>query len=70
VGVTLWSVDSQASSEIHTRFFWHLENGSPLAVALCQAKLELLSTAEEDEDLEHFRHPFFWAPFVIFGDGR
>jgi CHAT domain-containing protein len=70
VGVTLWSVDSQASSEVNTRFFRHLKTGKPVADALRQAKLDLLGAAEEDEDLEHFRHPFFWAPFVMFGDGR
>ena len=69
VGVTLWSVDSQASYEINTRFFQHLKEGKPIADALRQAKLNLLAAAEEDEDLEHFRHPFFWAPFVVFGDG-
>lgn len=30
--------------------------------------MELLAVAEDDEDKEHFRHPFFWAPFVVFGD--
>ena len=70
VGVTLWSVDSLASSEINIRLFRHLKDGKPVADALRQAKLDLLKEAEEDEDLEHFRHPFFWAPFVVFGDGR
>jgi len=22
-----------------------------------------------DKDLEMYQHPFFWAPFMIFGDG-
>ncbi len=70
VEVTLWSVDAQASYQINPRFFRHLKDGLPLAAALRQAKLDLLAEAEEDEDLEHFRHPFFWAPFVVFGDGR
>ena len=70
VGVTLWSVDSKASSEINTRFFRHLKVGKNLANALRQVKLDLLVEAEKDSDLEHFRHPFFWAPFVVFGDGR
>ena len=70
VGITLWSVDSNASAEINIRFFRHLKAGTNFADALRQAKLDLLAEAEEDSDLEHFRHPFFWAPFVVFGDAR
>jgi CHAT domain-containing protein len=70
VSVTLWKVESKAASEIYTRFFEHLHTGDSLAVALQQAKLTLLNEAEEDSDLKLFRHPFFWAPFVVFGDGR
>ncbi len=65
VGVTLWPVFEQASSELNTRFFKRLKAGDSLAVALQEAKKELL-----DEDDELLRHPVFWTPFVVFGDGR
>ncbi|MCP4344236.1 MAG: CHAT domain-containing protein [Desulfobacterales bacterium] len=68
VNVTLWSVDANASYEINTRMFRHIKAGKPIADALRQAKLDLIAEAEEDEDMEHFRHPFFWSPFVVFGD--
>jgi len=63
VEVTLWSVASKAAYQVNTRFFTHLNTGQPLAKALRQAKLELIKD-------EFYRHPFFWAPFVVFGDGR
>jgi len=63
VEVTLWSVASKAAYQVNTRFFTHLKAGQPLAEALRQAKLELI----EGQD---YRHPFFWSPFVVFGDGR
>ncbi|MCP4344237.1 MAG: tetratricopeptide repeat protein [Desulfobacterales bacterium] len=68
VSVTLWSVDDKASQELNTRLFKRLKAGQGVAEALRQAKLDLIAEAEEDEDMEHFRHPFFWAPFVVFGD--
>ncbi|MCP4344235.1 MAG: tetratricopeptide repeat protein [Desulfobacterales bacterium] len=69
VTVTLWSVDATASYEINTRMFRHIKSGKSIADALRQAKLDLIVEAEEDEDMEHMKHPFFWAPFVVFGDG-
>ncbi|MCP4344233.1 MAG: tetratricopeptide repeat protein [Desulfobacterales bacterium] len=69
VSATLWSVDSYASSEINIRMFRYIKSGISIADALRRAKLDLLSEFEDDEDMEHLKHPFFWAPFVIFGDG-
>jgi len=40
-----------------------MQPGKKKAEILRQAKLELI----EDE---FYRHPFFWSPFVVFGDGR
>ncbi len=62
VEVTLWPVFENASYELNTRFFTHLQAGSSLADAMRQAKLELL----EDDLLSH---PAFWTPFALFGDG-
>ncbi len=59
VEVTLWTVFTGASQKLNTHFFERLKAGDSLTIALQKAKLEML-----DE------HPVFWAPFVVFGDGR
>jgi tetratricopeptide (TPR) repeat protein len=64
VAVTLWSVESLASQQLGIHFFTQLKNKQPLAKGLRQAKLAML-----ENDKSHSRHPYFWAGFVVFGDG-
>jgi len=64
VAVTLWSVESLASKQLGIHFFTQLKNKQPLAKGLRQAKLAMLKN-----DKSHYRHPYFWAGFVVFGDG-
>jgi CHAT domain-containing protein len=64
VAVTLWSVESLASKQLGIHFFTQLKNKQPLAKGLQQAKLAMLKN-----DKSHYRHPYFWAGFVVFGDG-
>lgn len=59
---SLWSVNDQASSELVSGFYRQLlEPGVSKAIALQEAQLELL------EDLR-YRHPGYWAPFVLIGN--
>jgi CHAT domain-containing protein len=62
--VTLWSVESQASKQLGINLFTQLKNKQPKAKGLQQAKLAMLKN-----DKSHSRHPYFWAGFVVFGDG-
>jgi len=64
VAVTLWSVESLASQQLGIHLFTQLKNKQPLAKGLQQAKLAMLKN-----DKSHSRHPYFWAGFVVFGDG-
>jgi CHAT domain-containing protein/tetratricopeptide (TPR) repeat protein len=63
--VNLWSVESQSAKRLNTGFYRYLTEGENRAQALRLSKLHFIHN--EKEDL--LRHPFFWAPSVIFGDG-
>jgi tetratricopeptide (TPR) repeat protein/CHAT domain-containing protein len=65
ISVTLWQVDDAAAPQITPRFFSGMSAaGLSPAEALRRAKLALLQSPEA-----RFRHPYAWAPGVIFGDG-
>jgi len=61
---SLWPISDQASQEIFPLFYSFLEdNGEPSvkARALQMAQLTLMK-----KDI--FRHPFYWAPFILVGN--
>jgi CHAT domain-containing protein/tetratricopeptide (TPR) repeat protein len=75
--VSQWKVESASTTDLMLAFYGNLRAGSnPLnaqqrfalrsmskAEALRQASLTLLHT-------EKYRHPFYWAGFIIIGDGN
>lgn len=66
IAVTLWSVESLSAKELDIGLFEALKAGESPAQALRTIKLRML----RGEKGELYRHPYFWAPFVLFGDGR
>lgn len=56
--MSLWAVDDHATAEFMQHFYTHLQAGVGAAAALRQAQCQLLATQP---------HPFFWAPFILFG---
>jgi len=44
------------------RFYRHLTAGRRMAVALAEAQRELIATPDT-------AHPFYWAGFVLVGEG-
>jgi tetratricopeptide (TPR) repeat protein len=66
ISVTLWSVESGSAKTLSTGLFRELKEGKGRAEALRDIKLSMLRG--EKGDL--YRHPFFWAPVVLFGDGK
>ncbi len=61
---TLWSVQDQSTSVLMTEFYQKLNQKNTnltKAEALRQAQLALVNSKE-------YRHPFYWAPFVLVGN--
>jgi CHAT domain-containing protein len=65
VTVSLWNVNDSATATLMQSFYRSLNRGSPKAEALRQAKLNLLRGPRT-----LWRHPYFWAAFVIEGEGH
>jgi len=54
--VSLWRVDDETTAELMTSFYRGLVAGKATCAALREAQLEILS---------QYRHPYYWAPFVV-----
>ena len=65
VTVSLWNVNDSATATLMKSFYRNLNRGLPKSAALRQAKLSLL---RGENPLWH--HPYFWAAFVLVGEGR
>jgi CHAT domain-containing protein len=59
---SLWKVDDEATAELMARFYRAMwKEGQAPSAALRTAQLELMSQ-------KRWRHPFYWAGFVLSGD--
>ena len=65
VAVTLWNVNDSATAELTKAFYQNLNRHLPKSAALRQAKLTLLRGENAA-----WRHPYFWAAFVLVGEGK
>jgi len=63
VMVSLWNVNDIATATLMKAFYKKLKQGLPKDDALRQAKLELLRGQQQA-----WRHPYYWAPFVLVGE--
>jgi len=62
---TLWEVDDASTAGFMTRFYTGLksnDSGKDKADALADAQRAMLASPQ-------FGHPYYWAPFVLVGDG-
>src|SRR5262249_12863238 len=57
---SLWSVDDEATSELMTSFYKRLQEGMSKAAALRAAQAEIRAK-------DKYRHPYYWAGFVLMG---
>ena len=64
VVVSLWNVNDSATAMLMESFYLNLRRELPKREALRQAKLSLLRSSQPS-----WRHPYFWAPFVLEGPG-
>lgn len=62
---TLWGANDEATANLMGKFYRNLANDVQIskARALRQAQIDLL----EEEDFQ-YRHPYYWAPFVLIGN--
>lgn len=59
---TLWSVNDRATAELMSEFYHELSDEHlPKAEAVRQAQLSLLNNP-------WYKHPFYWAPYVLLGN--
>jgi CHAT domain-containing protein len=65
VTVSLWNVNDASTSTLMKAFYENLNRGLSKSAALRQAKLTLLHSKESV-----WHHPYFWAAFVLVGEGR
>jgi|GEM_PF-2040064 len=63
VVASLWKVHDLSTALMMTRFYKNLGSMDKVE-ALCEAQRWLLHS----DELYYFNKPFFWAPFVVFGD--
>ena len=65
VAVSLWNVNDSATAALMKSFYLNLRRGLPKREALREAKLSLLRSSQPS-----WRHPYFWAAFVLEGQGH
>ncbi|MEL6636335.1 MAG: CHAT domain-containing tetratricopeptide repeat protein, partial [Bacteroidota bacterium] len=61
--ISLWSVEDCTTAEIMREYYAQLRTGATKDGALSAAKRQFLARASRLQS-----HPFYWAPFVQFGD--
>jgi CHAT domain-containing protein len=64
IGVTLWSVESASAENLSIGIFRNLKAGKQAGEALRQIKLKMIAGKANKP---RYRHPFYWAPFVMYG---
>jgi len=70
--VSLWRVEDQSTSLLMQKFHERLKGGQSKEEALRDAKLEIMKTQiqlKATGNVESLASPFFWAPFVLIGNG-
>jgi len=65
VSVTLWKVSDRSTADFMEHFYTALRAGKGKAESLRYAKLQMLKSPRPA-----YHHPFYWAPFVLFGSGE
>jgi CHAT domain-containing protein len=64
VAVSLWNVNDSATATLIGNFYRNLDRGLPKGEAMRRAKLAMLRGSQAS-----WRHPYFWAAFVVEGEG-
>lgn len=62
---TLWGANDEATANLMGKFYNNLANDVQISKARALRKAQLDLLAEEDSQ---YRHPYYWAPFVLVGN--
>jgi len=62
LAVSLWPVNDDSTPDFMREFYRRMRSGASPSDALREAKLAMLKS-----DTVSYRHPYFWAPFVLMG---
>lgn len=65
VAVSLWNVNDSATATLMGDFYRNLNHGLPKGEAMRRAKLAMLRGSQAS-----WRHPYYWAAFVVQGEGH
>ncbi|NET44440.1 tetratricopeptide repeat protein [Okeania sp. SIO2B3] len=67
---SLWQVDDLGTQVLMIKFYRALKTGNiTKAEALRKAQLALINGSINEEEAKRLRHPYYWAPFILIGDG-
>jgi CHAT domain-containing protein len=62
---SLWQVDDGGTQALMLAFYTELQQGKSKNQSLQSAQRSLL----KDPKLQRFSHPYYWAPFILIGNG-
>jgi CHAT domain-containing protein len=62
VVATQWSVDSEATTSLMTKFYQHRHRGLPTTEAMQQAQIEMLKGSDP-----RYQMPYYWSGFLCVG---
>jgi len=70
--ISLWNVEDESTSILMKEYYNNLfKNKMAKSEALRAAKIYLMKIERKIGNLTiSYAHPFFWAPFILFGDPR
>jgi CHAT domain-containing protein/Tfp pilus assembly protein PilF len=65
VTVCLWNINDRTTAGFMKDFYSGLVNGKDKKDALQQAKLNMIRS-----EIRAYRHPYYWAPYIVIGNYR
>ncbi len=66
--LTLWQVHDEFAAELMPKFYEQFLRGKlSKAEALAKTKAAMLNSEKPRQEI-YYQHPFYWAPFVLYGD--
>jgi CHAT domain-containing protein len=68
--VSLWSSSVTFSEQLALEFYKNIKKGSHKSEALRQAIKQAIELSNKENPETNYNHPYYWGPFVMYGDYR